>query len=214
MNGQKASSVLRLHADRAVTYYSAHFDPQITYAKKLPNIADTVMKRSRPHWASTAEKYMIRETNKKFIYHFDHQIFFCQTLGLDPWIANFDDHVEVMSIAFSKMDVTRMKRLGFRVSIQLPFEMSHLEMCDLLFGSYLVQREELTAIYGIWTMSSSSFTATTRESRARRPSPRRPLSSRKRHSFRRRTWTNSSSRNSLTPASRTTMSESRRNACT
>ena len=148
-NDQKTTSVLRLHANRAVTYFSAHFEPQVAYAKKLPNIVEAVLKRSNaPHWQSTAEKYLVRETNKKFFYHFDHQVFYCQTLGLDPWIANFDDHVDVMSIAFNKMDVTRIKRLGFQITIQLPLEMSHSEICDLIFGSYLVDREELTAIYG------------------------------------------------------------------
>jgi hypothetical protein len=148
-NGQKIPSILRSHADHAVTFFAAHFNPQIAYVKKLPNIAEAVLKKSKaPHWASTAEKYLIRETNKKYFYHFDHQVFYCQTLGLDPWIANLDDHIEIMSTAFSKMDVTRIKRLGFQVSIQLPLEMSHSELCDLVFGSYLIDREELSSTYG------------------------------------------------------------------
>lgn len=149
INGEKTTSVLRLHADHAVTIFSAHCEPQIAYARKLPNIVEAVLKRNKaPHWASTAQQYTIRETNKKFFYHFDHQVFFCQTLGLDPWVANLDDHIDVMSLAFSKMDVTRIKRLGFQVTIQLPLEMSHSEMCDLMFGSYLVGHEELSATYG------------------------------------------------------------------
>lgn len=161
-NGQNTTSVLRQYADHAMTFFSAHFEPQIAYAKKLPNIAEAVLKRSKaPHWASTSEKYLIRETNKKFLYQFDHQTFFCQTLGLQPWVANFDDHIEVMSIAFNKMDVTRIKRLDFQVSVQLPLEMSHPEMCDLMFGSYLVAREELDTTYGnlndLWVQLHGSY---------------------------------------------------------
>jgi hypothetical protein len=148
-NGQKAPSILRSHADHAATFFAAQFEPQIAYAKKLPNIVEAALKKSKaPHWASTAEKYLIRDTNKKYFYHFDHQTFYCQTLGLDPWIANLDDHVGVMSTAFSKMEVTKIKRLGFQVSIQLPLEMLHSELCDLMFGSYLVDREELSSTYG------------------------------------------------------------------
>jgi hypothetical protein len=148
-NGQKTPSTLRSHADHAVAFFVAHFDPQIAYAKKLPNIVEAALKKSKaPHWESTAERYRIRDTNKKYLYHFDHQLFYCQTLGLDPWIANLDDHIEIMSTAFSKMDVTRIKRLSFQVSIQLPLEMSHSELCDLMFGSYLVDREELSTTYG------------------------------------------------------------------
>lgn len=148
-NGQNAPSLLRSHADRAVTVFWAQFDPQIAYVKKLSNVVEAVLKKSKAtHWASTAEKYLIRETNKKFLYVFDHQIFYCQTLGLDPWIAHLDDHIEVMLTAFSKMEVTRVKKLVFQVIIQLPLEMSHSELCDLVFRSYLVDREELTAIHG------------------------------------------------------------------
>lgn len=148
-NGQRSTSVLRLYADHAVTHFAASFEPQIAYAKKLPGLAEAVLKRSKaPHWSATSEKYLIRETNKKFFYHFDHQVFLCQTLGLDPWLANFDDHIDVMSLAFNKMEVTRIKRLGFQITIHLPLEMSHPEMCDLLFGSYLVDRAGLSAIYG------------------------------------------------------------------
>ncbi len=147
---QKASSILRSNADRAVAYFAAHFEPQVAFARKLPNVVESVIKQSKaPHWGATTDnKYIIRETNKKFFYLFDHQVFFCQTLGLGPWIAYTENHFEAMSTTFNKMDVTRIKRLGFMVSIHLPLEMSHAEMCDLMFGSYLVDREKLSPIYG------------------------------------------------------------------
>jgi hypothetical protein len=147
--GIEVPSLLRSKSEHAMTRFSAQFEAQIGYAKKLPNVVESVQKRIKaPHWTSTAEKYIVRETHKKFFYVFDNQIFYCQTLGLGPWIANLDDHLEVMSIVFNKMEVTRIKRLELQISAQLPLGMSHSEMCDLVFGSYIVDREELTSTYG------------------------------------------------------------------
>jgi hypothetical protein len=149
-NGQAEPSLLRSQGDVAVVFFAAHFEPQVGFAKKLPNVAESVMKHVKaPHWAVTVDnKYVIRETNKKFFYLFGPDVSFCQTLGLEPWIANVGDHVEAMSIALNKMDVSRLKKLGLNVQVQMSLGMSHYEMCDLMFGSYLVDREELSATYG------------------------------------------------------------------
>lgn len=75
-NGPKTNSVLRSYADHAVTFVGAHFEPQITFAKKLPNVAEAVLKRcNAPHWTSSGDRYTIRETNKKYLYHIDHHVF-------------------------------------------------------------------------------------------------------------------------------------------
>lgn len=149
-NGQAPLGILRSHADLAVAFFAAHFEPQWSFAKKLPSVLEGVGKHSKAKgWGLTADnKYVIRVPNKKFFYLFDSQVFYCQTLGLDPWIENLDDHFEALSIALSRMDVSRLKRVGFMVLSQLPLGMSHPEMCDLMFGSYLVDREELSPIYG------------------------------------------------------------------
>ena len=99
-NGQTTPRVLVSHGDVAMVFFAAHFEPQIAFAKKLPNVVEAVMKHVKaPHWAATGDnKYLIRETDKKFFYLFGHNIFYCQTLGLEPWTANVDGHVEAMSI--------------------------------------------------------------------------------------------------------------------
>lgn len=173
-NGQKVTSLLRSHAGRAMAVFSANIEPQIAYAKKLPNIAESIMKQIKaPHWQVGDNRYVIRETNKKFFYYLDAQCFRCQTLGLDPWIASLNGHVEAVSLAVKRMDVTRIQRIGFMVGVHLPLEMSHSEMCDLMFGSYLVEREELCRPMGPWTTSCCNSMAITVELGARRLSPRR-----------------------------------------
>lgn len=63
-------------------------------------------------------------------------------------LAELDDHVAVMTLALNKMDVTRTKRPGLQVTVQLPLDMTHAEMVDLLFGSYLVDRAGLSQVHG------------------------------------------------------------------
>ena len=127
----------------------AQFEPQIGFAKKLPNIAEALLRRIKtPHWQSTGPSYLIRATENRYIYHFDFQLFFCQTLGLDPWINNLSNHKEAFSLALNKMDVTRLKYLNFKITTQLPLQMLHLEMCDLVSASYLLNLDGLKSIHG------------------------------------------------------------------
>jgi hypothetical protein len=150
LNIQHPPSLLRFRGDFATLSFAAAFDPQIAFAKKLPNVVEAVMKLVKaPNWGVTADhKYVIRETQKKYFYLFDNQVFFCHTLGLSPWLSNVDVHIESMSIALNKMDVTKIKRFGLEIRVQLPLEMSHSEMCDLMFGSYLLDRDDLSSTYG------------------------------------------------------------------
>jgi hypothetical protein len=149
-NSLKTAGILRSNAAYAVTHFAATFEPHIAFARKLPNAAEGVMKQCKaPHFqAQSDSKYVIRETNKKFYYFLDFQTFFCQTLGLEPWTANLDSHFDALSIGLNKMDVSRIKRLGFVVTVQLPLEMVHAEMCELMFGSFLIDRESLLPVYG------------------------------------------------------------------
>ena len=149
-SSSKGPRLLRSHSNRAIAIVLANFEPQISFLKRIPNAAEAVMKRIKaPHWGMSPDnRFLIRETTKKFIYVIDFQSFFCQTLGLDPWIENIDDHIESMSIAFNKMDVTRLKSVAFVVAAWIPLGMSHAEICDLVFGSLMVNRSELASTYG------------------------------------------------------------------
>jgi hypothetical protein len=150
MGSSPTPSILRKNADRSVLLFAANLEPQIAYVKKVPNAVESVMKHIRfPHWGLTPDhKYVLRETNKSFLYILDHQVFHCQTLGLDPWTEYLESHFEAMSITFNKLEATRIKRLTLAITSQIALEMLHREMCDLLFGSYLVERDTLAPIYG------------------------------------------------------------------
>jgi len=148
---QEKQSLLRKNGFRTVVQMIAQFEPQVTFSKKLPNVAESVLKRVKTkHWqSSNSQQYLIREISKQFIYHFDFQLFYCQTLGLAPWVDNFSEHAENFSIAFNKMDVSRLKSLTLKITIQLDLLMSHAEICDLVCKGYLLDNADLKAMYGV-----------------------------------------------------------------
>jgi len=147
--GTQPGGVLSKHAETGLVFFLAHFEPQITYARKLPRVVEAVQKELKaPHWQSSAERYIIRETQKKFFYHFDHQLFGCQTLGVDPWLSHFPKHMEMLGTAFNRMEVPRLRAISLRFVLQLPLGMSHPEMCEILLDSYFADRAALELVHG------------------------------------------------------------------
>jgi hypothetical protein len=146
----KAQGLLRKNANRSVVQVVAQFEPQITFAKKLPNVAESVLKKIKTiHWNSTITSVLIRATDKRYIYHFDFQTFYCQTLGLGPWIDNLPEHAEIFSNALNKMDVSKLRTASFKVTTQIDMLMSHRELSELIIESYLQDISGLKSTHGI-----------------------------------------------------------------
>jgi hypothetical protein len=54
----------------------------------------------------------------------------------------------MISSALGRLEIRRLKRIGFKAITFLPLQMSHAEMVTLLSGSYLVPSSELESICG------------------------------------------------------------------
>ncbi len=131
------------HADRIGTAFAVDFAPQ--FGVKVANAADEIYVKYEPAEVNAAPPvtYFYRwPADQRFLF-MSHQRIAWHTLGLSWWREHLNEHGAVVRTALNVIGVQRLKRIGFRVSAYLPLEMSHAEMTDLLFGSFLVPRKNL-----------------------------------------------------------------------
>ncbi len=60
-----------------------------------------------------------------------------QTLGLDVWRNNLQEFVEYTNLVAGELAAEECKRIGFKTIAFLPQTMTHEEMSDLFFGTFL-----------------------------------------------------------------------------
>jgi len=141
--------VLNENSGRACGFFAINLTPRPGFVRRLEKIAESVQKRLPDLiWNVQADKYLGRQLKDKYFYVFEQQRLYCQTLGLEPWTQRVDEHFSVMKEALEVMEVTEIKRIGFQVSCWLPIQMTHAEMVDLMYGSFLPNPAELEAVFG------------------------------------------------------------------
>jgi hypothetical protein len=71
-----------------------------------------------------------------------------ETLGLSPWIENVDTHLDLVCSILTTLEVKSVQRIGFKVVAYLPLQMTQSEASDLMFSSFLGDKERLAEIFG------------------------------------------------------------------
>ncbi len=140
--------MLKQHPDRAVTTFAVEFEP-IILTEKVSSAAEVVQKRLKtPHWGLNPGGYVFRDIGQRRIVVVDFRRFMVQTLGVAAWQNGLEDLVTDFRVVLQKLGVVRLKRIGFLTQALLALGMSHREMADLMFGSYLAPAEELREVCG------------------------------------------------------------------
>ncbi len=136
------------HADRICTAFAVDFEPQFGVA--VANAADAIYGKYKPAEvnAHPPVAYFYRWPEERKFLLIGHQRVAWQTLGLSAWRDHLNDHAGVVRMALTVIGAERLKRIGFRVTAFFPLEMSHAEMTDLLFGSFLVPKQDLKEVGG------------------------------------------------------------------
>src|SRR4051812_35513626 len=106
--------MLKSHPDRVCVNFALDFEPQIGYARRLSETVESVQGRiSAKHWASSADRYFLREPEKRFFLSFEFARFGFTGLGLNAWMSGLSDNVSLFRMALEKMGVQKLKRMGF-----------------------------------------------------------------------------------------------------
>jgi hypothetical protein len=141
--------MLKNHPERVCVNFTLDFEPQVGYARRLSEAVEAVQGRlASEHWVSTAERYFLREPTKRFFLSIEFARLSFMGLGLDEWMSGLNDFVSLYRMALEKMGVQKLKRMGFRTQAFIPVDMTHSEISELMFGSFLVEPKELETICG------------------------------------------------------------------
>ncbi len=140
--------MLSKHADRVCTFFAADFEPH--FGVKLAEAAEKIYAEHKPQrvTASIPSHYGFRWPDDRVLMTLGFQRVAWQTLGFSVWRDRLDEHVALTKSVLRAIGVETCKRIGFKVQAYLPMEMSHAELSQLMFGSFLVPIEELQAACG------------------------------------------------------------------
>ena len=94
------------------------------------------------------QTYMFRCPERRLLVVLSPSRLFLQTLGLSPWADAMEEHLRLALASLKALGVTQLKRVGFKILAYLPLQMSHAELCRLMFGSFLAPIEELREVFG------------------------------------------------------------------
>lgn len=135
--------MLSKHADRVCTFFAVDFEPHL--GAKLGTVAEQIHAERKPAKTSIAApvSYTFAWPDDRILMILGFQRIAWQTLGLSAWGEKLEEHASVMKSALNALEVEKFNRIGFKVEGYLPLGMSHAELSQLMFGSFLVPAEEL-----------------------------------------------------------------------
>lgn len=140
--------MLKKHSDRICTYFKVDYEPQL--GTRLAEAGDTIYKEFSPpqFGLGAASNHVFSWPSERYFLALSFQSIAWQGLGLSHWADNREKHVKSIRTALDTLGVVKLKRIGFKVSAYLPLEMSHQELCDLMFGSFLAPADEWSDMWG------------------------------------------------------------------
>lgn len=140
--------MLKSHANRVCTYFAVDYEPQLgatlgeAAAKLHAEFEPSRVALTVPHgytfdWPAQRCYLELGITRLRW-----------RSLGLAEWSENSDKYLKIIQTALEAIGAANLKRVGFKVSAYLPLEMSHQELCDLMFGSFLESADCFNEILG------------------------------------------------------------------
>ena len=141
--------MLKEHPNSVFVSFALDFEAQIGYARRLSEAAEAVQGRlSVKYWSCTRERYFLRDTEKRSSVSLEFNRFGYMGLGLGGWRSGVNDYVSLFKLGLERMGVQKLTRMGFKAQAFISVDMTHREICELMFGSFLVEAKDLETICG------------------------------------------------------------------
>lgn len=140
--------MLKDHSNRIRTYFAVEFEPCLD--ARVAEAAEKMRAQFSPEevTARVPLAYLFRWPTERYFVTLDVRRIGWQSLGLAPWADNLARHLDMIRVGLDTMGVREFTRIGFKVSANLAMSMSHEELCDLMFGSFLRSSQDLGQIFG------------------------------------------------------------------
>ncbi|MBC8872219.1 MAG: hypothetical protein H8E44_22535 [Planctomycetes bacterium] len=139
--------MLEKHGNRCRTYFAADFDAQV--GSQFADLANEIRRKYEPDKVQLGpHNYLFSWPSKRVLLVMNPWRMALQTLGLAAWKKKLSDHETMIRFSLDRLGIHKLKRIGFKVTAEIPLSMSHAEMCDLMFGSFVVPKERLEKVCG------------------------------------------------------------------
>ncbi|MHC4398610.1 MAG: hypothetical protein ACYTG0_02920 [Planctomycetota bacterium] len=140
--------MLEEYSDRICTYFKVDYEPQ--FGTNLAEAADMIQKQFSPPRSGLGAPrgFGFSWPSERYLLTLDFRGIAWQSLGLHQWSDHREKHVKTIQAALDTLGVSELTRIGFKVSAYLPLDMSHQELCDLMFGSFLASADEWVDEWG------------------------------------------------------------------
>jgi hypothetical protein len=132
-----------------LTLAAIDFEPSVGYVTTLSAaVVAAQNKVHAPHWQGGPATYVLRATQERYLLVLAHNRFLAQSLSLHSWHKNLEAIGWALHAGLEAMGVKELKRIGFKASAFLPVKLSHRDIKDLMFESFLAPRAQFTPICG------------------------------------------------------------------
>lgn len=140
------------YSDKSFAYLAFAYEPRPGFALALPRAFEAVQEKSRKKftaWIVTSDgRYILRCIERRYVVFIEHSRLAFFGLGLDAFVNERKTLVGLFNHALDVMKIDALKRLGFQVVSFVPTGMSHAEICDLMFGGFLLDARNFSDICG------------------------------------------------------------------
>jgi hypothetical protein len=138
--------MLSKNQDRVLSYCALDYEPRL--GSGFASAADVICRELNPNRIVNASvlSYTFQWPAECFAITLGAQRLMWQTLGLGPWQKELVKRIDTTREILRALGVQQFKRIGFKVTAYLPLGMTHAEMCQLMFGSFLVGVDELKEV--------------------------------------------------------------------
>jgi hypothetical protein len=129
--------------------FVAAIKPRVDFLARLPEVGLAVERKLQtPNWAffNNNNAIVFRNLDQRHIRIVSFNSLSFQTLGLAGWTEVLQEHIDVASISLERLNVDNVARLSLKCSVFLDMKMTHPEMFDAMFGSYLMPHRDLKGI--------------------------------------------------------------------
>jgi hypothetical protein len=140
--------MLKDNSSRICTYFAADFEPCLD--TKVAEAAGRIQARFSPEetTARVPLAYLFRWPSERCFLNLDIRRIGWQSLGLGSWADNLEKRLDMIKVGLDTIAVEEFQRIGFKVTAYIEMSMSHEELCDLMFGSFLAPARELGQVLG------------------------------------------------------------------
>ena len=141
-------SMLKENSHRACAGFVAEYEPQVDYQARLPGAAEACRKKLEvKHWV-IGPVAVLRDIEKRVLLTISHRNIGLHFLGAASLQSDVSLYSAVARLGLEKMAVRKLKRLGMKIDLFLPLQMSHEELVKLMFGTFFAPAQELESLCG------------------------------------------------------------------